>query len=122
MKKLILTTTIICGFALPAMATMETRLVEGCVVYPIPDTNAWQKQDPDCSFNRLGLGNKGDGKIDPLIEEEEPPVDPVDPEPEKPTEPEEPSEPEEPEGTKPGWGHGDKNHDHSGPPGLNNKG
>lgn len=119
MKKLILTTTIICGFAFPAMATMETRLVEGCVVYPIPHTNAWQKQDPDCNFNRLGLGIKGDGKIDPLIEEEEPPVDP---EPEEPTEPEEPSEPEEPEDTKPGWGHGDDNHDHSSPPGLNKKG
>lgn len=128
MKKIILSTTIICGFAFPAMATMETRLVEGCVVYPIPHTNAWQKQDPDCNFNRLGLGIKGDGKIGPLIEEEEPPVDPedpvdpVDPEPEEPTEPEEPSEPEEPEDTKPGWGHGDDNHDHSGPPGLNKKG
>ena len=130
MKKLFLSTTIICGFALPAMATMETRLVEGCVVYPIPDTNAWQKQDPDCNFNRLGLGIKGDGKTDPLIEEEEPPVDPEDPvdpvdpepEPEEPAEPDEPDEPSEPEDTKPGCGHGDKNHDHSGPTGLNKKG
>ena len=24
-------------------------------------------------------------------------------------------------GTKPGWGYGDKNHEHSGPPGLNKK-
>lgn len=23
-----------------------------------------------------------------------------------------------PEGTRPGWGHGDRNHDHYGPPGL----
>lgn len=135
MKKLILTTTIICGFALPAMATMETRLMMGCVVYPIPNTNAWQKQDPECNF--IGLDNKGGGKDRLEEEEEEPPVDPVDPvdpadpepepEPEEPTEPEEPSEPEpeepsEHEDTKPGRGHGDKNHEHSGPPGLNKKG
>ena len=28
-------------------------------------------------------------------------------------------DPEEPDSGKPGWGHGDKNHDHSGPPGQN---
>lgn len=118
MKKLILTTTIICGFALPAMATMETRLVMGCVVYPIPNTNAWQKQDPECNFNRLDHGNKGDGEDRLEEEEEEPPVDPVDPVDPAP----EPEKPSEPENTKLGWGHGDKNREHSGPPGLNKKG
>jgi len=34
--------------ALPAHATMETRQQLGCVLIPIPNTNAWQRMSEGC--------------------------------------------------------------------------
>ncbi|MCU0909825.1 MAG: hypothetical protein MUE98_00330 [Rhodobacteraceae bacterium] len=50
MKRLTLTAALLLGTASAASATMETAVIDGCVVIPIAGTagTAWQKIDPNC--------------------------------------------------------------------------
>jgi hypothetical protein len=97
----------------------------GAVLYCTRDLSM-DPADPACTCRAIVASGGGGGgwspaaPIDPVD-----PVDPIDPEdPEDPVDPEDPGEddpvdpPEDDDDTKPGWGHGDDNHDHSGPPGL----
>lgn len=62
MKTVYMTALALCAvFAVPALAVT----VDGCEVRPVEGGNYFVKVDPTCEFARVGLGEKGEGKLNP---------------------------------------------------------
>lgn len=75
MKANLLTTiALLTVFAVPALA--DTQVINGCQVIQAENGNYWFKTDNACQFDRTGLGNRGDGKPLPVVEEIEEPEEP----------------------------------------------
>ena len=138
------TVSIIAALLMTGAAHADTKVINGCDVILIPNTNAYYRADAKCPVGYVSQGNGSiparsakpadpvdvadpadvvdpidtpddetpvdDGGDDPVIDT----PDPVDP----------PADPVAPGCSnnggcdpKPGYGHGDDNHEHSGPPG-----
>ena len=141
MTKLLLSAALLCFVPLAASAEGEPPIVETCQRLPVPNSNAFYWNDPDCAVRMSdsrsapvkflppdteepgdddddGPGD-GDGDDDegPGDGDDDEPTDPGDDVGDDPEPCKKKCGPKPPKGPKPGHGHGDGNHEHSGPPG-----
>lgn len=74
MKRLTLTAALLLGTASAASATMETAVIDGCVVIHIAGTagTAWQKIDQNCNRWMPGSGPRAAREVQEPGDDEDP--------------------------------------------------